>query len=167
MVWESVLEEQRAGMESDAIYLHQPSFNSSDGYSFESSFFLTLDKTVEVNQARDNVYIFTCLPILCLALIVNSLAVVVIWRKEQTGLNSLIICDCLVNMVTMFLSVVHQSPWFIGWPRWVCLTYGQTYLQSVKTFLSKFVVSDIFSTARTSFLSRISIYPPSNLYVAE
>ena len=34
--------------------------------------------------------------------------------------------DCMVNMVTMFLSVVHQSPWFIGWPEWVCLTYSQT-----------------------------------------
>ena len=34
--------------------------------------------------------------------------------------------DCLVNMVTMFLSVVHQSPWFIGWPRWMCQTYAFT-----------------------------------------
>ena len=126
MRWESVVEEQRTGMESDPLFLQQTSFNISGVNSFESSYFLTLDKTVEVNQPRDNVYIFTCLPILFLALIVNSLAVVVIWRKEQTGLNSLIICDCLVNMVTMFLSVVHQSPWFIGWPRWVCLTYRQT-----------------------------------------
>ena len=113
-------------MESDPLFLQQTSFNISGVNSFESSYFLTLDKTVEVNQPRDNVYIFTCLPILFLALIVNSLAVVVIWRKEQTGLNSLIICDCLVNMVTMFLSVVHQSPWFIGWPRWMCQTYAFT-----------------------------------------
>ena len=126
MRWESVEEEQRTGMESDPVFLRQTTSNTSGVDSFETSFFLTLEKTVEVNQPRDNVYIFTCLPILCLALIVNSLAVVVIWRKEQTGLNSLIICDCMVNMVTMFLSLVHQSPWFIGWPQWVCLTYGHT-----------------------------------------
>ena len=114
-------------MES-AVFLQKTSFNNSDVDSFESSFvFLTLEKTVEVNQPRDDVYIFTCLPILCLTLIVNSLAVVVIRRKEKTGLNCLIISDCLVNMVTMFLSVVHQSPWFIGWPQWVCLTYGQAF----------------------------------------
>ena len=114
-------------MES-AVFLQKTSFNNSEVDSFESnpSFILMRDKAVEVNQPRDNVYIFTCLPILCLTLIVNSVAMVVIRRKEQTGLNCLIISDCLVNMVTMFLSVVHQSPWFIGWPQWVCLTYSQT-----------------------------------------
>ena len=126
MRWESVFEEQRSGMESESCFLQHKSFNTSNVDSFPSSFILTLEKTVEVNQPRDVVYIFTCLPILSIALIVNSLAVVVIWRKEQTGLNSLIIYDCLVNMVTMFLSLVHQSPWFVGLPQWVCLTYGQT-----------------------------------------
>ena len=126
MRWESVFEEQRTGMESESIFFQPTYFNTSQVDNFQSSFILTLEKTVEVNQPRDVAYIFTCLPILSITLIVNSLAVVVIWRKEQTGLNSLIIYDCLVNMVTMFLSLVHQSPWFVGLPQWVCLTYSQT-----------------------------------------
>ena len=85
-----------------------------------------LERTEEINQPREDIYIFTCFPLLLLTMIVNCLAVVVIMRKERTSLNSLIIYDCLANMVTMCLSVVHQSPWFIGWPRWVCLTYSQT-----------------------------------------
>ena len=122
----SVLE-QSARMESP-VFPRKTHFNTSDINSFESSrsFILMLEKTVEVNQPRDNVYIFTCLPILSITLILNSLAVVVIRQKEHCGLNRLIIYDCMVNMVTMFLSVVHQSPWFIGWPEWVCLTYSQT-----------------------------------------
>ena len=110
------------------IVLQETSFNTSDINSFGSSHSFTLmpEKTVEVNQPRDNVYFFTCLPILSITLILNSLAVVVIRRKEHSGFNRLIIYDCVVNMVTMFLSVVHQSPWFIGCPLWVCLTYSQT-----------------------------------------
>ena len=85
------------------------------------------ERTEEINQPREEIYIFTCFPLLLVTMIVNCLAVVVITRKERTSLNSLIIYDCLVNMVTMCLSVVHQSPWFIGWPQWVCLTYGQAF----------------------------------------
>ena len=114
-------------MES-AVFLRRTYFNNSDFDCFESnpSFILILDKTVEVNQPRDNVYIFACLPVLFITLIVNIMAMVVLGRKEQNSLNYLIIRDCLVNMVTMFLSVAHQLPWFIGWPHWVCVTYGQT-----------------------------------------
>ena len=126
MRWESVLEEQRSGMGSEICFRQHKSFNTSHVDTFPSSFILTLEKTVEVNQPRDVAYIFTCLPILSIALIVNSLAVIVIWRKEKTGLNSMIIYDCLVNMVTMCLFLVNQSPWFVGLPQWVCLTYGQT-----------------------------------------
>ena len=113
----------RARMESR----ERTAANNSILYSFGSSpsFILILEKTEGVNRPRDDVYFVTCIPILTINLILNSLAVIVIWQKEHTGLNRLIIYDCVVNMFTMFLSVVHQSPWFIGWPPWVCLTYSQ------------------------------------------
>ena len=56
------------------VFPQQTHFNTSDINSFESSrsFILMLEKTVEVNQPRDNVYFFTCLPILSITLILNS-----------------------------------------------------------------------------------------------
>ena len=106
LVWESVA--PRARMESDIVFLQQKPFNASKVGS-TPSFALLLDETEEVNQPRSNVYIFTCLPILCVTLLVNSLAVVVIRRKDKSCLNRLIIYD-------KGCSILREDP-YKNWPK--------------------------------------------------
>ena len=74
-------------MKKDPVYLQQTPFNNSPPGSF--AFALLADATEEVNQPKAEVYILTCLPVLLVNLLVNSVAVLVIHKKEETRSNRL------------------------------------------------------------------------------
>ena len=84
------------------------------GQSNESQTGLVFDTTELVNDPRD-VYVFvTNFPLLIVAIIVNVWAGSVIGKKERSGINNIIICDCFVNILTMFFNTFYvQSPWQI------------------------------------------------------
>ena len=74
-------------MENDPVYLQETPFNNSLPGSF--AFALLADATEEVNQPKAEVYILTCLPVLLINILVNSVAVLVIHKKEETRSNRL------------------------------------------------------------------------------
>ena len=58
-------------------------------------------ETKDVNQPKDTFYLMANVPICLVTLVVNIWAVVIIRKKEKTGIHKLIICDCIVNVMSM------------------------------------------------------------------
>ena len=69
--------------------------------------------TIQVNEAKARVYLFANILIALLTFAINLWAGFSILRKERTGINSLIVCDCVVNVVSSLHSSFLQSPWSI------------------------------------------------------
>jgi hypothetical protein len=67
------------------------------------TFTLELEDTEVVNQPVEDEVYWTRLSLLVATLVVNIAAAVVIWRKEDTPINRLIIWDCLINVMTAIL----------------------------------------------------------------
>ena len=63
--------------------------------------------TTVVNQPRDEVYLWSSLLIFAVTLVVNWAAVVVIGRKEKTGVNRLIVLDCFANVLTALVQMLN------------------------------------------------------------
>ena len=68
------------------------------------TFILELEDTEMVNQPEDEVVFWTKLSLFAATLVVNIAAVVVLWREDDTPINKLIIWDCMMNIVTMFIA---------------------------------------------------------------
>ena len=64
--------------------------------------------TTVVNQPRDEGYFWASLLICALTLVVNVAAVVVIGRKEKTGVNQLIVLDSFANMITALIQLFNS-----------------------------------------------------------
>ena len=64
--------------------------------------------TMVVNQARDEVYFWASLPICAVTLVVNMAAMVVIGRKEKTGVNRLIVLDSFANVLTALIQLFNS-----------------------------------------------------------
>jgi hypothetical protein len=64
------------------------------------TFILEFEDTELVNQPVENVAYWTKLSLLAVTLAVNIAAAVLLQRKEDTPINRLIICDCLINVMT-------------------------------------------------------------------
>jgi hypothetical protein len=83
---------------------------------------LELEDTELVNRPAEDVFSWTSLPVLATAIIVNLTAAVLLRRKEDTAVNRIIIWDCLINIVTMFmLTVFGPTPWFKGHNGYLCI----------------------------------------------
>ena len=55
--------------------------------------------TATVNQETEDPWLYV---IICIAtVIVNSVSAVIVGRKKTTGINTMIICDCLFNVINM------------------------------------------------------------------
>ena len=55
-----------------------------------------------------------CLAIFVLTMAVNAAAVVVLGKKEKTGVNQLVVFDCFANVLTalvQMVNMVHLSNW--------------------------------------------------------
>ena len=65
--------------------------------------------TVTVNQEADDPSTF--LVIFIVTIIVNSVSAVIVGRQETTGINTMIICDCLVNVINMGTYSLNMSSW--------------------------------------------------------
>ena len=72
------------------------------------------ENTQIVNEPRDNIIFIASFPILVLAVTVNIWAGLVIGKKDDTGINKIIVCDCVVNALSMLLDTFYiNSPWSI------------------------------------------------------
>ena len=59
------------------------------------------ETTVTVNQESEDPWKWTFLVVFIVTVIVNSVSALIIGRQERTGINTMIICDCLVNVINM------------------------------------------------------------------
>ena len=69
--------------------------------------------TQAVNEPRPMDYTWANMPLLAITIASNVWAAAVIRGKEQTGINSAIIFDCGVNILSMFIHTISQSPWLV------------------------------------------------------
>ena len=60
----------------------------------------TEPETKEINQPKNIFYFYANIPCSVVALVVNIWAIVIIRRKEKTGIHHLIVCDCVANIVS-------------------------------------------------------------------
>ena len=67
-----------------------------------------VSKTVTVNQDTDH-HLWTYVLVLIVTGTVNLTSAIIIWRKETTGINKMIICDCLFNMANMVVYSTNMS----------------------------------------------------------
>ena len=58
-----------------------------------------------VNEPRDEIYLWASLIIFAVTLVVNIAAVIVIGRKEKTGINRLIVLDSFANVLTALVQM--------------------------------------------------------------
>ena len=59
-----------------------------------------LDGAVTINQPKDTFYLYANIPISATTLVVNIWAIIIIRRKEKTGIHSLIVYDCIANIIS-------------------------------------------------------------------
>ena len=72
------------------------------------------DSSQVMNEPRDITFFLATLPILVVAVTVNIWAGVEIGRKENTGINNLIVWDCVINALSMSFDTFYiNSPWSI------------------------------------------------------
>ena len=64
-------------------------------------------------MAKARVYLFANIPISLVTFAINLWAGTSILRKERTGIHCLIVCDCLLNVVSSLHTSFLQSPWSI------------------------------------------------------
>ena len=63
--------------------------------------------TMVVNEPLDETYFWASLFVFIVTLVVNTAAVIVIGRKEKTGINRLIVLDSFANMLTAMVQMVN------------------------------------------------------------
>ena len=61
--------------------------------------------TMVVNEPRDEGYLWASLFVFAVTLVVNIAAVIVIGRKEKTGINRLIVLDSFANVLTALVQM--------------------------------------------------------------
>ena len=66
---------------------------------------------IQVNVAKARGYLFANIPISLVTFAINLWAGMVILRKERTVIHWLIICDCVLNIVSSLHTSFLQSPW--------------------------------------------------------
>ena len=97
--------------------LHPWLFTSSTAVSRSSGAFslmlqyLCFAVTIQVNVAKARGYLFANIPISLVTFAINLWAAISILRKERTGIHCLIVCDCVLNVVSSLHTSFLQSPW--------------------------------------------------------
>ena len=89
---------------------------------------LVVEEAEEVNQPGPSWHSWANIPILLVTWLVNIGAVVVIHKKETNGINLMIQCDCVVNVLCMIDMAFMQTKWFQLDSKMLCLVkYFCTY----------------------------------------
>jgi hypothetical protein len=91
------------------------------------TFLLEPEDTELVNQPREDFWTsWSSLTLLAGIMAVNAAAAGHLWRKEDTPINRIIICDCLLNIMTGFTAnSLDMMPW----------TLDNDYLCSIHLFM--------------------------------
>ena len=96
-----------------------------------SQLVILIDDTKVMNEPRDIFFFFASIPLLVIAVTVNLWAGWAIARKERTGIHNIIVCDCVVNVLTMAFDTFYiDAPWSIlrSLPSCVTLLFVQKLL---------------------------------------
>ena len=73
---------------------------------------LLANGTEVVNEPRSPAYAWANAPLLAITAFINLWAAVVIRGKERNSLHAAMVCDCFVNILSMAIHVLAQSPWY-------------------------------------------------------
>ena len=74
-------------------------------YFFDPQLVIEPISTMVVNEPRDEGYLWASLFVFAVTLVVNIAAVIVIGRKEKTGINRLIVLDSFANVLTALVQM--------------------------------------------------------------
>ena len=77
--------------------------------NFEGCLKFEAKTTVTVNEEMKDPWTF--LVIFIVTVIVNSVSAVIIRRQETSGVNTMIICDCLINVINMGVYSLNIASW--------------------------------------------------------
>ena len=75
---------------------------------------IIIENTMIVNKKIEHSFMFYTIPLGLLALILNMSVLKKLWRAEKTLVNRLMMIDCSLNMVFVFICTFQQSPYFRG-----------------------------------------------------
>ena len=67
--------------------------------------------SIQVNETKPMVFFVANIPIFLATFAINVWASNCILQRERTGLNRLVVCDCVLNVVSSLHSAFLQSPW--------------------------------------------------------
>ena len=73
---------------------------------------LFLEDTQPINLPVEPLYAWFTLSQSLVTIILNSWGMVVMWTKESSGINNLLIWDFFISSVFMVETVVNNSPWY-------------------------------------------------------
>ena len=67
----------------------------------------------QVNMPKPRGYLVTNTFFTLVTFVINLWAAICILRKERTKVNTLIVCDCIINMASSVQTSILQSPWIL------------------------------------------------------
>ena len=81
---------------------------------FISVFKILIDKTEPININLDSSYMFLTVPACFFTLLLNICVLMIIWKKEKTRVNQLMMMGCMVNIIYSPLGLVQYSSLYRG-----------------------------------------------------
>jgi hypothetical protein len=60
------------------------------------------------------IFMFFTIPVLIMTLLLNMSVLVILWRKDRTIVNKLMMLDCMVNITFSSICTFQQSPFYRG-----------------------------------------------------
>ena len=122
-------------------------------------------KTQIVNSGRDEDYLWASLAIFVVTMAVNAAAVVVIGKKEKTGVNQLIVFDCFANVLTALVQMVNM----VYLSNWLFDCSGQIRKKNIgrsfwKQISKVFLISKISPNCATLTVVMVNLRCVTNYY---
>ena len=73
-----------------------------------------IEKTEIVNRNMEFSFMYLTIPMGMVTLLLNMSVLMILWTKEKTTVNQLMMMDCIGNIMFSFMSTFQQSPYFRG-----------------------------------------------------
>ena len=73
-----------------------------------------IENTVIVNNTFEFNFMYFTIPLGLISAVLNMSVLMMLWKKEKTVVNQLMMIDCIINILSTSLSTFQQSPYFRG-----------------------------------------------------
>ena len=73
-----------------------------------------IENTVIVNNTFEFNFMYFTIPLGLISAVLNMSVLMMLWKKEKTVVNQLMMIDCIMNVLFSFLYTFQQSPYFRG-----------------------------------------------------